>query len=77
MEYPNGAIKTFKELSEFAHTNTIYGASQHFNTIEPDDRVLSISLAKMHDHNIEQLNGYNDWFLFANREDAEAWANNS
>lgn len=77
MGYPNGAIKTVEELFEAEHkgVHIIYYSSAEYGMEELN--ILSIKLSQMIDGNIGRLNGYNDWFMFVDKEQAQAYAKNA
>ena len=73
--YPDGAFKSYEELHKFSERALlvdIYRASKQHKLMRTDT-LLSLTVFKLIDSNIP-VNGYNDWFLFANEADAKAYA---
>ena len=70
--YPDGAIKSFEEL--LAHDSWVYGASRDYCTVDDKKLVGSMTVSQLRDYNVLKLNGYNDWFVFADQSKAKEWA---
>lgn len=72
MNYPDGAIKTFEELSNLLN-EPVWCASKHFHEVQSYPTSLNLTVAHINDANIP-TNGYNDWFLFTDLAKAKAYA---
>lgn len=73
--YPDGAFKSYEELSKYcerALLADVYQASERFKSVHSYS-LLSLTVAKLMDSNIP-VNGYNDWFLFADEAKAKVYA---
>lgn len=71
-EYPDGAIKSYEDLCN-ADYGDVYEASRYFRMVSEPKRILGLTFACMRDMNIPK-NGYNDWFLFVDKDKAIAYS---